>query len=398
MIPEGWKTFKLNEITSKIGDGLHGTPIYDEMGEYYFINGSNLVNGKIELNANTKRVSEKEFSKYKKELSEKTILIGINGTIGNIALYNNEKCILGKSAAYLNVKENFDKRFLKYLLLNEHFQKFIRNNASGTTIKNVGLALLREYEFIAPESIEIQCFIASILSSLDDKIELNLQMNKTLEAIAQAIFKEWFVDFRFPGFDGVLVDGLPKGWKKGELMDICSNIKNQYNPKSTIVDSNYVGLEHIPRKNISLLTWGHSSEIDSQKSKFMIDDVLFGKLRPYFHKVVIAPFSGICSTDILVIRAKENHCKYYSLLHLSSNECIQYANSYSDGTRMPRVNWSSLSKFPVTVPTEKVLLQFQNIVNPFIKRIKTNIFENITLIQLRDTLLPKLMTGKIKVA
>lgn len=397
MIPEGWKTFKLNEITSKIGDGLHGTPIYDEMGDYYFINGSNLVNGKIELNTNTKRVSYNEFCKYEKELSEKTVLLGINGTIGNMALYNNEKCILGKSAAYLNVKENFDKGFLKYVLLNDHFQKYIKNNASGTTIKNVGLALLREYEFQAPVNKIEQSRIASILSSLDDKIELNLQMNKTLESIAQAIFKEWFVDFRFPGFDGELVDGLPKGWKKGVLRDICSNIKKSYDPKRAIVDSNYIGLEHIPRKNISLMTWGLSSEIDSQKSIFMIGDVLFGKLRPYFHKVVFAPFNGICSTDILVIRGNENYFKYYSLLYLSSNECIQYANSYSDGTRMPRVNWTSLSKFPVTIPSEKVLLQFQNIIHPYIERMKNNIFENISLIQLRDTLLPKLMTGKIKV-
>jgi len=182
----------LNQVTSKIGDGLHGTPVYDETGEYYFINGSNLVDGKIDMTSNTKRVSEEEYNKYKKELSDRTILLGINGTIGNVALYNNEKCVLSKSAAYLNTIDNFDKGFLKYILLNDHFQKYIKTKATGTTIKNVGLALLREYEFWAPESLETQRSIASILSSLDDKIGLNLQMNKTLEAIAQALFKEWF--------------------------------------------------------------------------------------------------------------------------------------------------------------------------------------------------------------
>lgn len=97
----GWKTYKLKEISSKIGDGLHGTPTYDENGDYYFINGSNLVNGKIDINSNTKKVHLEEFEKYKKELTDRTILIGINGTIGNLALYNGEKCILGKSAAYI---------------------------------------------------------------------------------------------------------------------------------------------------------------------------------------------------------------------------------------------------------------------------------------------------------
>ena len=146
-----WKTYTLGkDVVTKLGDGLHGTPIYDDNGEYYFINGSNLVEGKIIINSNTKKVTEEEFVKYKKDLSNKTILLGINGTIGNVALYNNEKCILGKSAAYLNINDDFDKHFVKYVLTNNHFQNYIKNNASGTTIKNVGLGLLREYEFSAP--------------------------------------------------------------------------------------------------------------------------------------------------------------------------------------------------------------------------------------------------------
>jgi len=147
-----WKTNTLGkDVVTKLGDGLHGTPKYDDNGEYYFINGSNLVDGKIVINSNTKKVTEEEFVKYKKDLSDKTILLGINGTIGNVALYNNEMCILGKSAAYLNINDDFDKQFIRYVLTNDHFQIYIKNNASGTTIKNVGLGLLREYEFSAPK-------------------------------------------------------------------------------------------------------------------------------------------------------------------------------------------------------------------------------------------------------
>ena len=138
-----WKTYKLIDVAERIGDGLHGTPEYDENGEYYFINGSNLINGKIVVSSNTKRVNETEYLKHKKALSENTILLGINGTIGNVALYQNEQCILGKSVAYINVKSDFDKQFIRYVLTNEHFQRFIKTNASGTTIKNVGLGLLR---------------------------------------------------------------------------------------------------------------------------------------------------------------------------------------------------------------------------------------------------------------
>src|SRR5438552_449704 len=120
-----------------------------------------------------------------------------------------------------------------YKFLNDDFQNHIRTNATGTTIKNVGLKLLREYEVLMPSNIDKQKSIASILSSLDDKIELNLQMNQTLEAMAQAIFKEWFVNFNFPGFDGELVDGLPKGWRIGKLKEIV-DIKGGTTPSTTV--------------------------------------------------------------------------------------------------------------------------------------------------------------------
>lgn len=288
------------------------------------------------------------------------------------------------------------------ILDNKYFYyKYLSNNLkyldSGSAQSQITIGDLERIEVTLPNLIE-QSRIASILSSLDDKIELNLQTNKTLEALTQAIFKEWFVDFRFPGFDGEMADVLPKGWKTGEIKDICLNVRSTYNPNKTNLDFRYVGLEHIPRQSISLLNWGQSADIDSQKSRFVQGDVLFGKLRPYFHKVVIAPFDGICSTDVLVLRAKWNKSQNYLLMHLSSDSCIKYAISQSDGTRMPRVNWDSLSKFSIIIPSDEILMQFQNITNVFIKRALANVIENQTLIKIRDTILPKLMTGKIKVA
>ncbi|WLE98146.1 MAG: restriction endonuclease subunit S [Candidatus Electrothrix communis] len=95
-----WKETTLSEVTSILGDGLHGTPIYDETGEYFFINGNNLNNGKILIKENTKKANADEYEKYKKDLNDRTIFVSINGTLGNIALYNGEKCILGKSACW----------------------------------------------------------------------------------------------------------------------------------------------------------------------------------------------------------------------------------------------------------------------------------------------------------
>lgn len=391
MAPECWKTVKLNEITLKIGDGLHGTPMYDEQGEYYFINGSNLVNGRIRLNENTKRANEQEFYKYKKELSDRTILIGINGTIGNIALYNNENVILSKSAAYLNVKENFDRDFLKYVLLSDHFQKFIKTNATGTTIKNVGLALLREYEFWAPESLKKQKQIASILSSLDDKIELNLQINKTLESIAQAIFKEWFVDFRFPGFDGELVDGVPKGWRYGILGEIVKNFDSKRIPVSS--------QERAKRKGIYPY-YGAASLMD------YIDDYLFDGI------YLLMGEDGSVIDDkgypiLQYVWGKfwvNNHAHVLQGSNPFSTEYIYIllkGTSISNivtGAVQPKINQGNLNSIKCIIPDKRVLQEFNKIVFPIFERIMFNQDENSTIRNIRDTLLPKLMTGKIRVA
>ena len=115
-----WREYQLSEITTNIGDGLHGTPQYDNHGEFFFINGNNLNQGKIIIKPDTNKVNEQEYIKYKKPLSDKTILLSINGTIGNLALYSNEKCMLGKSACYINVNDNVDRAFMYYEIGRAH--------------------------------------------------------------------------------------------------------------------------------------------------------------------------------------------------------------------------------------------------------------------------------------
>ncbi|MBE0538225.1 MAG: restriction endonuclease subunit S [Ignavibacterium sp.] len=188
-----WKEVILRDVVTILGDGLHGTPQYDDNGEYYFINGNNLSNGKIIIKQGTKKANKEEYEKYKKELNDRTIFVSINGTLGNVALYNNEKCILGKSACYFNVLKEIDKHFIKYVITDKNFQEYIQNFANGTTIKNVSLNIMRDYPFLLPP-INEQRAIASILSSLDDKIDLLHRQNKTLEQLAETLFRQWFVE------------------------------------------------------------------------------------------------------------------------------------------------------------------------------------------------------------
>ena len=178
-----WKEYRLCDVTSILGDGLHGTPKYDDNGTVYFINGNNLDNGKINIKSTTKKVSEEEAAKYRKNLTERTLFVSINGTLGNVAKYNNENCILGKSACYFNVLESFDIDFIYYIIANNNFRNTISQLATGTTIKNVSLETMRNYTFFAP-NIFTQKKISKILRSLDDKIELNRQINDNLTLLA----------------------------------------------------------------------------------------------------------------------------------------------------------------------------------------------------------------------
>ena len=176
-----WENTTLEKCTDILGDGLHGTPKYTENGEYAFINGNNLVNGTILIKKETKRVDFNEYKKYKKPLNNRTILVSINGTLGNVAKYNSEKIVLGKSACFFNVKDSVNKDFIFYVVSSPHFKQYLETNATGTTIKNISLKQMREYAFNKPYIIE-QKRISYVLRSLDQKIELNNKINNNLAA------------------------------------------------------------------------------------------------------------------------------------------------------------------------------------------------------------------------
>ena len=209
-IKSNWKKCKLINETISIGDGIHGTPTYDANSDVFFINGNNLLKGHICLKKDTKRVSSAQATIHQDILGEQTILISINGTLGNVAYYCNEPVVLGKSACYVNINSQNDKRFFYYLFSSPMFQQYLHYEATGTTIKNVSLRSIRNFEFLLP-TLEEQKRIAEILGSLDDKIELLQKQNKTLEDMAKALFKSWFVDFD-------VVRAKQKGLPKADIM------------------------------------------------------------------------------------------------------------------------------------------------------------------------------------
>lgn len=161
-IPSSWKWVRFKDITKEISDGIHGTPEYDDNGEYYFINGNNLVQGKIIYKSDTRRVNKAEYEKYKKNLDNNTILMSINGTIGNVAYYNDEPIILGKSACYIVVHDSVYKEFVRFFLTSGYFLGYATNSATQTTIKNVSLKSMRNVPIPLPPFEEQKRIVAKI--------------------------------------------------------------------------------------------------------------------------------------------------------------------------------------------------------------------------------------------
>jgi type I restriction enzyme S subunit len=230
--------------------------------------------------------------------------------------------------------------------------------------------------------------IVSVLGALDDKIELNRQMNETLEAIAHTLFKEWFVN---------AATKLSTDWREGTLGEVTENPRRGIQPGEIKSSTPYIGLEHMPRRCIALSDWGHADELESNKFEFHRGEVLFGKLRPYFHKVGVAPVDGVCSTDILVVRPIAPEWFGFVLGHVSSVELVNHTNAGSTGTKMPRANWNDIARFEVALPPDSLAAEFTATIRPMIDRIIANIHESRTLAELRDALLPKLLSGELRV-
>ena len=401
-----WKEVTLGEVSSKIGDGLHGTPKYDDEGSYYFINGNNLNCGKIIIKDDTKRVGIEEFVKNQKELNEQTILVSINGTIGNVAKYNNEPCILGKSACYINVIKEVDKEFIYYILTSANFKRNITNEATGTTIKNVSLKQMREYKFNIPCNLADQRRIASILSSLDRKIELNNKINADLEEMAQAIFKNWFVDFE-PFKGGKFVDSelgmIPEGWKVGTIGDIVEFQNGfAFSSKDFSENGEYKIITIKSVQDGCLVTDGSSKVTEYPTKmpaycKLQSGDILLSLTGNVGRCCLVTETNLLLNQRVAKIKAKECYDNSFSYALFRLKETKELLISISRGTAQANLSPVEASKLPMVIPSEDARKSFSMISDSIMNKIISIHIENSRLSLLRNTLLPRLMSGELEV-
>lgn len=270
-----------------------------------------------------------------------------------------------------------------YYYFNSPYGKYLL----GTILRQVAVAGITGSDLVELEmripTVDEQGAIAEVLSSLDDKIDLLHHQNKTLESLAQTLFRQWFIEEAGPS------------WKEGTLADLSDNIRENVQPSDISPDATYVGLEHIERKHFALYSTGTAEGLGSNKSVFKRHDILFGKLRPYFHKVCFAPVDGVCSTDILVIRPKDELYFPFCLLAYFQKDVVDHSDMASEGTRMPRTNWHILGSYPLRMPDAATLEKFNAAVAPSILKIEKNLKQIASLIAMRGAALLGFMSGDL---
>lgn len=388
-----WKEVLLTDISTKIGDGLHGTPDYDNNGEYYFINGNNLVNGSILIKEDTKKVSKSEYLKHAKPLNERTLLLGINGTIGNIAYYKNEKCMLGKSACYINLNGEVDLDFIYYTFLGRDFQNYIEGIATGTTIPNVPLKGIREFSIKIPD-LSIQKSIASVLSSIDDKIDLLHRQNATLEKMAETLFRQWFVEEAKEEWE---TDTL------GNLFDIgigrTPPRKEHHWFSERPTDIKWVSIKDMGTSGvyISIVSEYLTQEAVNRFSIPIIpENTVLLSFKMTIGRLAITTEKMLSNEAIAHFKIKKDSKLYSEFLYLYL-KTYQWEQLGSTSSIVESINSQMIKEMEIVIPDKKLLISFKGLIQPYFQKIKSNQTQIRTLTALRDTLLPKLMSGEVRV-
>lgn len=390
---------KLNDVCELIVDCPHSTEP-DEGEGYPIIRTPNIGVGYLDLEG-VQRVSKAAYDRRNIRAVPRPndLILAREAPAGNVGIIREgmEVC-LGQRTVLIRPKaEKVSPLFLNYYLNAPKQRHALLSNSNGATVSHVNMPIIRNLVIGLPDR-ETQDRIADVLSAYDELIENNRRQIKLLEEAAQRLYKEWFIDLKFPGHETTpIVDGLPEGWRMGCLGECCALIKTISKQDERTGNELYIGLEHMPKDSICLRAHGVAADVVGNKTEFRKGDVLFGKIRPYFHKVGFAQFDGVTSTDAIVMRAVEGK-QAFLLSVASSDEFVSYATATSKtGTKMPRADWAAMKSYQVPIPSADVASRFENICESFLSAIAQCSSLIVAAREARDRLLPKLMSGEIEV-
>ena len=311
--------------------------------------------------------------------------------------------------------------FINSALEGYHFQFQMNAYVTGTTNSHqrVKKPDFLHLTILFPEK-NIRDKIGNLHSCLRRKLVTNKKITEYCSGYISYLYRSWFIDFdpvkakakgKLPYgmgentaalFPDTLEDSeigpIPTGWAVGTIHDIAKQRKDTVRPDDFGDMTPYIGLEHMPRKSIALTEWGGSAGLDSNKFRFGKRDILFGKLRPYFHKVGPAPLDGVCSTDILVIQPIDDELGGFLLPILSSENFVNFVSGISEGVGLPRTKWDHFKLYKIALPPAEIIEKFTSIVRPLLDNIESSIYESKELNYVRDELLPELMSGELSVS
>lgn len=369
---------------------------------YKMIRTTNVKGGFVfldEVKFVTKEVFEKWTRRSQPQFGD--VILTREAPLGEVGRFTsqNEQIFLGQRLfQYRPNPEVLDWNFLAYMLQSHDVQGKIKGMGFGATVEHIKVGEA-EHLMIPCPPIDVQRRIGSILAAYDDLIENNWRRMALLEDTARQVYQEWFVRLRFPGCEHTrIVDGVPEGWKRKGLSDVCIDIRETVAPNKLDPDTPYIGLEHIPRRSISLTEWGKVEQVTSTKLRFRAGEILFGKIRPYFHKVGIAFVDGVASSDTIIIRPIEVRLNGLVLMTVSSDLFIATTSqNMREGSKMPRADWKQMKEYPVAIPPGGLLKTFNEVISTITDQLKNLTFQNQKLRTARDLLLPKLMSGEISV-
>ena len=369
---------RLDELCHEIVDCEHKTAPISVGGGYFAVGTPAMVGNVISFSA-AREISEKTFEAWTKRLRPQAgdLLLAREAPVGPVVVIPESLNVApGQRTVLLRPNpELVHSLYLFYVLVSPRTQRRITDLSLGSTVAHLNVADVRSLELMLPPLREQQA-IAEVLGALDDKIAVNAKIAETADELVRAMFSSLDNQGTIP------------------LGSLCASIRDQVTPMRGVP---YVGLEHVPRRHMWLSGYGDAGSVASAKVQFNPGDVLFGKLRPYFHKVVSAPVSGVASTDILVLRALDSSLAGFLLAAASSDAVVAACSAASAGTRMPRTKWADVSSCEIAWPGAAAASEMSRSVDALKEVVNALIRESRTLAELRDTLLPALMDGTIRV-
>jgi len=403
-----WKTYKLGDLIEKITKGTTPSTLgggFTESGINFIKSEAVSYEGRIDKSTFV-FISEETNEKLKRsQLQEGDILFSMAGIfLGKNAIVTKDilPANTNQALAIIRIKDEITTpTFVHYYLRLPDVIKKINSISGQSAQPNINFEEIKSIEIKIPDEAT-QTQIAKILTSLDDKIELNLQMNQTLEAMAQAIFKEWFVDFKFPNFDGELIDGLPKGWRMGKLGEMV-DVKGGTTPSTTKEEYWNGEFYWTTPKDLSNIQAPVLIDTERKITELGVKQISSGVMpkgtlllssRAPIGYIAISQVPISINQGYIAIQGKLVS-NLFMLFWLKQN--MEAVKSKANGSTFQEISKSNFREIESISPTPNILKLFDEIVTPIFEKIIVNVFNNQTLTANRDTLLPKLMSGKIEI-